>query len=130
MKLLQKQKGASFLGLIILIVGFGIIAYLAWAIVPVYMQYSKVVDAMNSLQNNKVFSSADSTSQVQKSIQLFLAKAFRVSDITEVPLTAVLVNRIDRSNITVQISYEVKTPLVANVSLLFNFYNQVTVTGG
>jgi hypothetical protein len=117
----HRQRGATFLGLVIilLIVGSGV--YAGIRLVPVYLEYTKVSRALEQVRDE--YSSTDTNPQL---IRNSLEKRWDVEDIASIGWKEVEIKKTSEGY-DVRAAYDVERPFVANVYLLAKFDKLVTI---
>jgi len=116
----KKQRGVTAIGWLFLLVPVAIVGYSAIRLVPVYLNYTKVVRSMN-----QTASEARGTDSAQ-SLRFALDKRLDIESIS-FPTTNDFVIRRDGQSWVIEIAYEDGAPLLSNVSLLARFNKSVRV---
>ncbi|MFN2339342.1 MAG: DUF4845 domain-containing protein [Gammaproteobacteria bacterium] len=121
MKGLQKQRGMTAIGWIIVL---GLIAFFTLVILrltPLYLEYSKVSSVLESLENEPGI-----TRQSKVAIQTLISRRFEINDVRNVdPKTAVIESRNGR--LTVTMDYERRTNMAGNIDLVVSFNKSIEV---
>jgi hypothetical protein len=111
----KDQRGLTFLSIIFIL---GLIAFfvlLTLKIAPIYMNHSKVVNALSALENMP-----DIEIMSKREIQMSLNKRFNMNYVEKVGGDDITITK--SSNYTkVEIEYEVVEKLVGNLSVLVEF---------
>ena len=111
------QRGLTFLSIILIL---GLIAFfvlLTLKIAPIYMNHSKVVNALAALENMP-----DIDVMSKREIEMSLYKRFNMNYVEKVGGDDITITK--SSNYTkVEIEYEVVKKLVGNLSVLVEFNN-------
>ncbi len=105
----HKQTGMTFIGLIIVIGSLVCIAVVCMKVIPAYLEFMNVKNAIK-----KAASSADTSSK--KAVADAFGKSAAVDNITVVTGNDLVVN-----GGVVSIDYQVTIPIVANASVLLDF---------
>lgn len=113
----KKQQGITFITLLFIL---GLIAFfvlLALKITPIYMNHSKVVNALAAVEN------MDNVELLSKhEIQTSLSKRFNMNYVVGVERDNITITK--RSNyVKVEIEYEKVEKIVGNLSVLSEFYD-------
>lgn len=118
-----RQRGATFIGMLVIggILAFGL--YAAIRLVPVYFEYMEIVRAME--QTAKEHAGNPTNPQELRSS---LDRRWTVEDIKSIQPKEMLIKRAG-SGFTMQAQYRALVPFVANVSLAADFDKTVTVPG-
>ncbi len=115
------QRGATFLGMVIILAILGAAVYAGIRLVPMYLEYTKVVRALEQVRDEV---SADNTS-VQM-IRNALERRWDVEDIESIGWKEVDIRKVN-DGYEIEADYTVERPFVANVYLLTKFDKLVTV---
>jgi len=111
----KDQRGLTFLSIILIL---GLIAFfvlLTLKIAPIYMNHSKVVNALSALENMP-----DIEIMSKREIQMSLNKRFNMNYVEKVGGDDITITK--SSNYTkVEIEYEIVEKLVGNLSVLVEF---------
>lgn len=117
----QRQRGATFLGMVVIL---GILAaglYAAIRLVPLYLDYTKVARALEQVRDEH--SSIDTSKQM---IRSSLERRWDVEDIKGLFWKDVEISNAD-GGFDVRAAYRVEAPFVANVSLAVDFDKTVHI---
>jgi type II secretory pathway pseudopilin PulG len=117
----QRQRGMTFLGIVIIVLIVGSALYAGIRLVPVYLEYSKVVRAMNQVREEH--SQIDTN---QNLIRRSLERRWDVEDISSIGWKEVDVRKTS-DGFDVEAYYEAERPFVANVYLLVKFDYSVSI---
>lgn len=117
----HRQRGATFLGIVIILLILGAGLYAAIRLVPVYLEYTKVARALEQVRDE--YSAADANPQL---IRRSIEKRWDVEDILSLSWRDVEITKTSEGY-DVQATYEVERPFVANVYLLAKFDKLVTI---
>jgi len=110
---MRKQRGLSLINLILWAVVVGFIALVGLKLVPVYTEYFGLKSALNALVKEKA---GAPLSEVREG---FLHRA-EIENITSVKADDLDIQQ-DKSGTSISVKYQKVVPLIANVSLLFDF---------
>jgi hypothetical protein len=117
----HRQRGATFLGIVIILMILGAGLYAGIRLVPVYLEYTKVVRALEQVRDEN--SSNDTNPQM---IRNALERRWDVEDIESIGWKEVAITK-TADGYDVQAAYDVERPFVANVYLLAKFDKLVTI---
>jgi hypothetical protein len=121
MKGLQKQRGMTAIGWIIVL---GLIAFFTLVtlrLAPLYLEYSKVSSVLESLKNEPGI-----TRQSKAEIQRLITRRFEINDVRDLdPKIAEIESRNGR--LTVVMDYERRTNMVGNIDLVVKFNKSIEV---
>lgn len=115
-----RQRGITFLGLVILVAFVGIFVYAGIRLVPAYMEYMSVARALDAVKTDV------SGGVTQQSIRNSIEKRFEVDDVTSINSRDIEIGR-DRDTFTVRAAYNVTARFIANVDFLVTFDKTVEV---
>ena len=105
----QKQTGMTFIGLVLVIVAVIFLAVLGMKVMPAYLEFMNVKNAIKKAGN-----SADTSSK--KAVMEAFGKSAAVDNITVIKAEDLVVN-----GGVVSVEYQVVVPIVANASVLLDF---------
>ena len=117
----HRQRGATFLGMVIILLILGAGVYAGIRLVPVYLEYTKVARALEQVRDE--YSSTDANPQL---IRNSLEKRWDVEDIASIGWKEVEIKKTNEGY-DVRAAYDVERPFVANVYLLARFDKLVTI---
>jgi Tfp pilus assembly major pilin PilA len=117
----SRQRGATFIGMVVIIgiIGFGV--YAGIRLTPLYMEYMAVARAME--QTAKEDSGATSPNQLRTSLD----RRWTIEDIKSLQPKDIEIKRA-ANGYTMRAWYRAEAPFVANVSLVVDFDKSVTVS--
>jgi len=118
---LQRQKGMTSLGLIILITFIGLFAFATLRLAPIYLNYLKVAGVVNG-----VYAEFDSQTPSRSAIRLSIRRRFDVESVDVVTARDVKVNSVD-GGFEVVIAYDHTAPFISNVYFTVKFDKRATV---
>ena len=116
----QKQRGLTLLGFIMVVAIVVAAAIIALKLFPVYQEYYAVTQAMNA-----VAAEPNVTAKTPAEIRQMLFNRFYISYVDSVEKTDVKFSR--RNGYKMNVSYEVRKPMVANVDVVAVFNKTVTL---
>jgi hypothetical protein len=117
----NRQRGATFLGMVVILVILGSALYAGIRLVPVYLEYTKVARALEQVRDENA---ADETSS--QMIRNALERRWDVEDIASIGWKEVEIRKTSEG-FEVEASYSVERPFVANVYLLTKFDKLVVI---
>lgn len=120
--MLRRQRGATFLGMVIILAILGFALYGAIRLTPVYLEYMAVVRAMEQTAKEN----ADDATSPQ-TLRLALERRWIVEDIKSVKPRDIEIKRTPAGGYTMRAFYDAPRPFVANVSLVAHFDKTVDV---
>ena len=119
---IRNQNGLTLLGfLIVLVIGL-FFAYATMRVLPMYLEYHALVNAMNGLASNpqaKTFPPV----QIKRSIEDSLWASYASNNITRNDM------RISKktNGINVTVKYEIREPFLGNIDIVGSFENTVVL---
>jgi hypothetical protein len=119
---LERQRGITLLGMLILVAFVGVFIYAGVRLTPVYVEYMNIA---KGLENLKTEAGPGATTA---SIQRTLEKHFDIDDVRSITSKDVEVTR-DGTDLQVHVAYDAYAPFIANVGFLVRFDKTVTVSG-
>jgi hypothetical protein len=119
-----RQRGVTAIGWIILMVPFALVGYAGIRLAPVYLNYMKVVRALDD-----VASDPDGSSMNAEAIRTKIDRHFEI-DMVDYPTAKDI--KITREGVTwsVEAAYEDDAPLFSNISLHVVFDKLIHTRGG
>ena len=111
----KRQLGLSMSGFVVTAIILIFAAVLAMKLIPPYMQDGEIKKVFDAVAQDP-----DMKNATIRDIQIAYSKRAAVQDITAIKLDDVEIDKKD-GGITLSASYQVKIPLVANISLLLDF---------
>ena len=118
----QRQRGMTFLGIVIILLILGSALYAGIRLVPVYLEYSKVVRALNQVRDEH--SAIDTNPNL---IRRSLERRWDVEDIASIGWKEVEITKTSEG-FDVNAYYEAERPFAANVYLLVKFDYTVSIS--
>lgn len=117
----SRQRGATFIGMVVIvaILGFGL--YAAIRLTPLFFEYLEVVRALEQTAKEANNSGANSTS-----LRTSLNRRWSVEDIKSVSYNDIEIRK-TAAGWTMRAWYRAEAPFIANVSLVADFDKTVTV---
>ncbi len=117
----SKQRGVSGSGFITIIAVIVISVLLLLKLFPVYMENFNVSTSLNSL------SSENDIKELKKSaIKELLQRRFSINDVKNVKKEHIEINK-TKTEMTIDITYEVRKPLVGNIDIVIHFSEQLAL---
>jgi hypothetical protein len=116
-----RQRGATFIGMVIIIAILGFGLYAAIRLVPVYMEYMSISRALDNIAR-------ENAGQGRTAAELRIAyeKRWNVEGIKSLRPEDVEIKKSPKG-MTMRAKYRAEAPFVANVSLVADFDKMVTV---
>jgi hypothetical protein len=118
----NRQRGVTAIGWLFLLIPIALVGYAAIRLTPVYLNYMKVVRALEQTANE--FKADQSTSA--QTLRYSLEKRFDVESVNYPLVKDIIVRRDGRAWI-MEAAYEDVAPLFSNISLLVTFDRKVEV---
>jgi hypothetical protein len=112
----------TFLGLLCVLALVGVVAYAGLRLVPVYLNYMKVVNAMTSVSAEFKGAGAD-----ELSVRRALEKSWGIQDISGVDFKDVEIKKGDGGGMVMHVNYDDVVPYISNVSLSVSFDKSVNI---
>lgn len=119
-----RQRGVTAIGWIILMIPFAIVGYAGIRLAPVYLNYMKVVRAMDEVAGDP-----DGASLTPESIRMKIDRHFEI-DMVDYPTAKDMKITRDGTAWEVESTYEDDAPLFSNISLHVVFDKVVHTRGG
>lgn len=127
---MKNQRGLTFLGMLFTIAAVVVIALFVMRITPVYIEHYAVTRALSSLQSmpNKEVTTDPAANAI--AIKRTLMKQFEIDNVDFIKEDDITITPSGNDKLKVSIHYQVTRPLVANISLIFNFNDSQEVAVG
>lgn len=119
---MQKQSGMSLIGFIFVLAMVIFISYLGMRIVPIYLEYYSVVNAMDGVAEER-----GSARLSPFDIRVKVLNRLYVSYSENVKESHIKLNRTTQG-VNLRIAYEVRTPVLGNLDVIAKFDRQVTLS--
>ena len=120
-KSLQKQKGMTAIGWIIVIGLVGFFALIAIRLFPIYLEHFGVVSHLKDVADDSETKSSTDGQILDK-----FSKMFDIDNIDNVKADDITIDR-SSTPMTISIDYDVRTHAVGNVDMIVSFSNKVDV---
>jgi hypothetical protein len=117
----QRQRGATFLGMVTILLILGAGLYAGIRLVPVYLEYAKVARALEQVRDEH--SAIDTNPQM---IRNSLERRWDVEDIKGIGWKEVEIKKVN-DGYDVRAAYEVEQPFVSNVFLVAKFDKSISI---
>ena len=117
----NRQGGMTTLGLIILVVFVGLFAFAGIRLMPVYLNYMKIVGVVDG-----VYDEFDGKNATGSDIRESVSRRFDIESVSEITARDVKVKKMG-SGYEVAATYSHKTPFIANVAFVVDFDKRVLV---
>jgi hypothetical protein len=121
--MLKRQRGITFLGLVILVGFLGIFVYAGIQLIPAYLNFMKVNKALADLKTEIP------GTITQAVIVRTLEKRFEIEDVALIDAKTVEITH-EESGWTVHAGYDDVRPFLFNVSFLVHFDKSVVLQSG
>jgi len=117
----SRQRGATFLGMVVIIAIIGFALYAGMRLMPLYLEYMAVVRAMEQVAKENVGGSQE--------LIAALDRRWTVEDIHTIGTKDIEIKKAG-SGYSMRAWYRAEAPFVGNVSLVAEFDKTVRVGGG
>ena len=117
----SKQRGATFLGTVVIVAILGAGLYAGIRLVPVYLQHFAIVKAMN-----QVAESLKGSSVTTAAVRTALGNRWGIEDIKQLDIQDIEIRKVP-NGVELYALYEAKAPFIANVSLVVEFEKSVVI---
>lgn len=116
MQSMSKQRGMSFWGLSVVFIVFGFFVFLFLKLLPPYMEYAKVKNVLENVAHQP-----EAGNMERSEIVAALDRRFNIEDVSRVDLKKHFTME-KKPGVTIfKIAYEVRVPLLYQVSALMEF---------
>src|SRR5262245_17003193 len=118
----SRQRGATFLGMVVIIAILGFALYAGIRLVPMYLEYMAVARALE--QTAKENSGASSPQELRNSLD----RRWTIETINSIQPKEIEIKKAG-SGFTMRAWYRAEAPFIANISLVADFDKTVNVGG-
>jgi Tfp pilus assembly protein PilE len=119
----QRQRGMTFLGILVLVVVVGVWVYAAIRLTPKYLEYMKVAATLEKVRDEHENNPGTTEFMLRKAVE----RHFNIESVTVIDQDDIEIKR-DGGLFLVRAAYEDTVPLVSNISFLLTFDKTVEVT--
>jgi hypothetical protein len=116
-----RQRGATFLGMLIIVAILGCGLYAGIRLVPIYFEYMAVVRAMEQTAKEE-----DGTATSPQQLRTAMDRRWTIEDIKSIDPKEIEIKKIP-NGFSMRAYYRAEAPFVANVSLVVDFDKTVNV---
>jgi cell division protein FtsB len=120
--MLNRQRGMTFLGVLIIAVLAGLLIYAGIRLTPVYLEYMKVVSALEGTKK-EFDGTAVEVPQLRRSIQ----KRFDIEAVTIIQVQDVRLSKSGTGGYILRVRYEHRAPYIANINFMVDFKKSVEI---
>ncbi|MCX7628208.1 MAG: DUF4845 domain-containing protein [Methylophilaceae bacterium] len=110
----RKQRGMSFWGVITMVVGIAFVAVIGMKLIPAYIEYGKIRQAIASIKSKSDLST-------EEDIRKAFYNAMTIDDIKSVTEKDLVIKQRADGSPLIYVEYQVVVPLIGNVSALLDF---------
>lgn len=121
----SKQRGATFLGIVVIVGILGFAVYAGIRLAPKYMEYMAVARALDQVAKNMQGGGDASPAAIRD----LLGRRWEIEDIKSLDIKDVEINKVANGT-EVRAAYRAEAPFVGNVSLVVDFDKAVVIGGG
>lgn len=118
---IKRQQGLTLISIAFILMGLGTVILLGMKIVPIYMDHSKVVNALAAVE-----ATVDIETKSKQEIRNIIAKRFNFNYVYKVTAADAKITK-HAGYLRVEFEYEVVEPLVGNLSALVEFHDVIEV---
>lgn len=117
----HRQQGITLIGLLMILALVGVIGYAGMRLVPVYLNYIKIV---RTLEQVAVEFKGDNVDPAR--IRVSLDRHWAIEDVAEITVKDVEIKK-DGDGVSMHVAYDHTVPYISNVSLTVSFDKTVKV---
>jgi hypothetical protein len=121
----HSQRGVTFIGWLFLLSAIAIVVYEGIRLTPVYLNYLKVVRALDRLKEPGPEGTSNGPASAQ-SLHVILARSFEVNSIDTPNLQDIDIHRVGAHWAAIA-DYDDDAPLFGDVTLVVHFHKEVDV---
>lgn len=127
---MRNQQGMTLIGMLVVVAAVVVAGVLLMRVVPVYIQHQAVVGSVRSMNRLPASEFGLSSEMNVHLLKKKLYHQFYVNGVDEVVKEGVSVKPEGMHTYRVTVKYQAIRPLVANISLLFDFEDSIEVNIG
>ncbi|WP_115707004.1 DUF4845 domain-containing protein [Legionella sainthelensi] len=127
---MYKQKGMTFVGTVLTIIAIVIAATVIMRVVPVYLQYYSIIKSIDDLNSIPASNLTGDSMQDINELKSVLDKHLDINGITSLKENQLTIEPLGANKFMIRLKYQVRKPLIYNVSLLFDFNHSEEVVAG
>ncbi len=120
--MLGRQRGMTFLGILVIIIVVGAWIYAGIRLAPKYLEYMKVASTLEKVRDE--FASNPGSTEIM--LRRAIERHFDIESVTDVDSKDIEIKK-DGGSFTMRANYEDTVPLVYNISFLVTFDKTVEV---
>jgi hypothetical protein len=121
--MVRRQQGLTLMGFVMVLALVGFFALITMKLFPMYTEYNSVKSVMNAFAANPA-----SASMTPAQVYADLERRFDIGYVTSVSKEHIKIQRTGRV-VQLNIAYEVRKPLFANLDIVGRFDNTVDLGG-
>jgi hypothetical protein len=117
--MLKRQRGMTFLGILILVAFVGLFVFAGIKLTPVYLEYMKVAKALESMKTENVGTNP-------QAFRIALERRFDIDDVKSIRSRDVEITR-DGDVWVIRAAWDVTTDFISNVGFIVSFDKTVEI---
>ncbi|PCI20504.1 MAG: DUF4845 domain-containing protein [Piscirickettsiaceae bacterium] len=118
---INKQKGFTFSGLVIILGIVGMIIFSVLKVFPIYMEHLSIQKSLEALENDPAIRKLSTAAIKDK-----MTKKFDMNQVTSIGRKDIIVKR-GTGDLKVEITYEVREDYIGNVDIVVSFSDEFTI---
>lgn len=121
MRIFRHQGGLTLIGGLLILVVVGFVAYLAFQLIPVYLEYFNVISSVKTLREDP-----DLHARSEHEIRELLKRRFFVNDVKHVKARNQQHVKIRKTNVStiITVNYEVRVDIIGNLDAIATFHRE------
>jgi hypothetical protein len=120
--MLGRQRGMTFLGILVIVVVVGAWIYAGIRLAPKYLEYMKVASTLDKVRDEYASNPGSTEIMLRRAIE----RHFDIESVTDVDSKDIEIKKVG-GGFTMRANYEDTVPLVYNISFLVTFDKTVEV---
>ncbi len=120
----------TFVGTVLTIIAIVIAATVIMRVVPVYLQYYSIIKSIDDLNSIPASNLTGDSMQDINELKSVLDKHLDINGITSLKENQLTIEPLGANKFMIRLKYQVRKPLIYNVSLLFDFNHSEEVVAG
>ncbi len=111
----DRQSGMTYIGILLILIIFALLAVVLVRIVPLYLESFKVQSVLKSMQEDQ-----ETAKLPPDEIEKRLLSRFDINDVDHVSNEHIKISR-DKGKLVVTVNYEARVPLFMNLDIIAKF---------
>lgn len=116
----KHQQGATLIGWVLILALVGMFGFIVIRLAPIYLEHYSVLEVLDAMKKDRDIVDAATPTQVMQRLK----RHFNVNYIESVPQEGIRISK-GGGVLKVEIKYEVRVPIIANVDAVVSFSDKL-----